>query len=76
MSRIEPISVCPALASAIVRKRRNFAQSLAASNAERTPVPSPVSYDLVLAAQNDEVRRSRLQRKPTPSLGRLIDLMA
>ena len=53
-----------------------FAHSLAADNAQHPPATPSVAFDLVLAAQNDDLRRSRLQRKPTPSLGRLIDLMA
>lgn len=65
----------------MIRTRRTlakptFAHSLAADNAQHPPATPSVAFDLVLAAQNDDLRRSRLQRKPTPSLGRLIDLMA
>ena len=76
MSRIDPVSICPAFASAFAGERRSFAESLAASNRERPASAPTIAFDLVLAAQNDDLRRSRLMRKPTPSIGRLIDLLA
>jgi hypothetical protein len=80
MFRSEPISVCPALASAFRSLRPAFAESLERANAERERPAPALPFHLSLAQQNEAHRRAWRQSKAScsgvPVVGRLIDLHA